>query len=100
MRIYIYRWKVKKGYEKQFEENWAKVTEGIYEECGSLGSRLHYADGVYLAYAQWPADLSRSECNLNNPETLKAKVLYREAVEEMYPDEWYDVKVDLLHKNL
>ncbi len=33
MVIYLYRWKIKSGKEKQFEENWAIVTEAILKEC-------------------------------------------------------------------
>lgn len=51
----IYRWKVKAGFEEQFERGWTLGTERIAEELGGWGSRLHRAaDGTYFAYAEWP----------------------------------------------
>lgn len=51
----IYSFQVKEDKIKQFEENWSKLTELIYQYEGSLGSRLHKSDKLnYLAYAQWP----------------------------------------------
>ena len=51
----IYRWKIKPGLEAQFEEGWRAGTAAIAREFGGWGSRLHRgADGVFLAYAQWP----------------------------------------------
>lgn len=53
MTIFLYRWKIKPGKEKQFEDNWATVTRAIREQCGSYGSRLHLANnGEYIGYAQ------------------------------------------------
>ena len=52
----IYSFKVKKGEEDIFIKSWRSLTELIYEFEGSLGSRLHkQADGLYIAYAQWPS---------------------------------------------
>ena len=54
MTIFLYRWKIKPGKQKQFEDNWSLVTMAIREQCGSYGSRLHLAaNGEYLGYAQW-----------------------------------------------
>jgi hypothetical protein len=51
----IYRWQVLPGCEAQFETGWRRGTERIAAEFGGWGSRLHkQADGVYVAYAQWP----------------------------------------------
>ena len=51
----IYRFNVKEGMDAQFIDSWGALTRMIYEFEGSLGSRLHkQADGVYIAYAQWP----------------------------------------------
>jgi quinol monooxygenase YgiN len=51
----IYEWKVRPGKEDQFRETWRNITEAIFHQHGSLGSRLHHADdGRWIAYAQWP----------------------------------------------
>jgi hypothetical protein len=98
MSIFIYRWKIKLGMEKQFEENWSIVTEAIRDQCGSYGSRLHLSsNGEYLGYAQWPDRDAREKCELNNA-TLNSRKLMREAIEISYPDEFLKVKSDwLLH---
>lgn len=51
----IYEWSVLPGKEDQFRETWRNITEAIFRQHGSLGSRLHHADdGRWIAYAQWP----------------------------------------------
>ena len=54
MFIVIYKFSIKPGSSAYFSKHWAEATELIYKERGSLGSRLHHANGnEYLAYAQW-----------------------------------------------
>jgi quinol monooxygenase YgiN len=51
----VYQWKVKAGKEGQFRQSWREITEAIFRQNGSLGSRLHKSDcGSWVAYAQWP----------------------------------------------
>ena len=51
----IYSFHVKTGQQQTFEKAWAELTALIYENEGSLGSRLHRKDdNQYIAYAQWP----------------------------------------------
>ncbi len=41
------------GLENEFIASWIHCTQVIYENFGSLGSRLHRSsDGKYIAYAQ------------------------------------------------
>ena len=41
---------------RQFIEVWTGVTAFFRDDCGALGSRLHYGnDGAFYAYAQWPS---------------------------------------------
>ena len=41
---------------RQFISVWAGITKFFRNDCGALGSRLHYgADGAFYAYAQWPS---------------------------------------------
>ena len=96
MTIYLYRWKIKSGMEKQFEESWSAVTKAIREQCGSYGSRLHLAqNGEYFAYAQWPDISTREKCKLDESAS-DARKLMREAIEFSYPDECFEVKSDFL----
>jgi len=57
----VYQWKVKPGKEDLFRQTWRDITEAIFAQHGSLGSRLHRADdGSWVAYAQWPDEKSWS----------------------------------------
>jgi hypothetical protein len=97
MFIALYEFKVKGGFEKQFEENWAIVTESIYSIRGSLGSRLHKAqDGTYIAYAQWPDE---DQYNLDTPlppEAMRARSLMKDACEGQRVLKLMSVTADLL----
>ena len=83
----VYQWKVKAGKEEQFRQTWRTITEAIFKQHGTYGSRLHESDkGTWIAYAQWPnqeswqhvaetlgVDLARerqSECLLEAVEVL------------------------------
>ena len=95
MTIYLYRWKIKPGMQKQFEESWSYVTKAIKEQCGSYGSRLHLApNGDYVSYAQWPDINTREKCELDES-SLDARKLMSEAIEISYPVEILEVKSDL-----
>ncbi|MEK6773511.1 MAG: hypothetical protein AABY64_06205 [Bdellovibrionota bacterium] len=96
MTVFFYRWKIKPGKEKQFEENWSVVTKAIKEQCGSYGSRLHLAgNGDYIGYAQWPGAQTRKRCELDLS-LSQARSLVRGAIEYSYPEEQFEVKIDLL----
>ncbi len=52
----VYQWAVKPSKEKEFRETWCEITEAIFRQHGSMGSRLHKNyDGSFVAYAQWPS---------------------------------------------
>lgn len=56
MFIAIYRFSVKTGHEHAFRLAWLELTQGIYLQRGSLGSRLHReVGGKFIGYAQWPS---------------------------------------------
>lgn len=41
---------------REFIAVWSGITEFFRDDCGALGSRLHYGDdGAFYAYAQWPS---------------------------------------------
>jgi len=56
MFVAVYEFEIKDGKDNEFRASWFKLTQGIYRECGSLGSRLHTTEkqNVFIAYAQWP----------------------------------------------
>lgn len=97
MFIALYRWKVKEGQEKNFQEGWHRRTVEIYQHRGSLGSRLHQAeDGTWVAYAQWP---DRQTYNMAQSIPVfdeEARMMFRESIEESYPDIYMNVVDDLL----
>jgi quinol monooxygenase YgiN len=100
MFIALYRWKVKPGHEKNFQEGWHRRTKEIYRQCGSLGSRLHHAeDDTWVAYAQWP-DRQTYDAADNIPVIdNEARKLFRDSIEEAYPDIYMSVIDDLLMLN-
>lgn len=52
----ILEFDVIEGKETDFVNAWTECTKVIYENFGSLGSRLHKSEhGSYIAYAQWPS---------------------------------------------
>ncbi len=97
MFIALYRWKVREGHEKSFLEGWHRRTEEIYRHSGSLGSRLHQAEErLWVAYAQWP-DRRTYDAAQSIPVTdAEARNMFRESIEESYPDIYMDVIDDLL----
>ena len=101
MFVALYRWKVKEGHERNFLESWHRITEGIYQHSGSLGSRLHQAeDGVWVAYAQWP-DRQTYDAAKNIPAIdAEARTMFRESIEEADPDIYKNVTDDLLQADV
>ena len=56
MLAVILEFDVIEGMEEEFRTSWIETTELIYQNFGSLGSRLHKSDsGKFIAYAQWPS---------------------------------------------
>jgi len=85
MFIAIYEFRVISGKEDAFREGWEGLTRLIYENEGSLGSRLHHAnDDVWVAYAQWPDRSTWSGAGSNMPqEADRFRTLMREACAEI-----------------
>ncbi len=97
MFIALYHWKVKESHEKNFLEGWHRRTEEIYQHCGSLGSRLHQAeDGTWVAYAQWPDRRTYDAAQSIPAIDAEARMMFRESIEEAYPDIYMSVIDDLL----
>lgn len=50
-----YRFNIHPHQNEAFEESWKEVMKLIYQNCGSLGSRLYKAsESSYIGIAQWP----------------------------------------------
>lgn len=100
MFIALYRWKVKPSHEKNFQEGWHRRTKEIYRQCGSLGSRLHHAeDDTWIAYAQWPDRQTYDAADSIPVIDNDARKLFRDSIEEAYPDIYMSVIDDLLMLN-
>ena len=85
MVIFLYRWRIKKGFEQQFIDAWAEVTEFILRNYDSLGSRLHRGeDGIFYGYAQWKSSEQREKAFSQMVET-EANIRMKEAIEESFP---------------
>lgn len=55
MYIVIYSFEVRPNRNKVFLSIWKDLTVVIFQNCNSLGSRLHKeSENNYIAYAQWP----------------------------------------------
>ena len=99
MFIALYRWKLKTGQEKRFQEGWRRITEKIYRKNGSLGSRLHKAeDGTWVAYAQW-TNKETWESRSNALTDLEALAMFRESIEISQPEIYMEVVDDLFQPN-
>lgn len=79
----IYKFKIKKGLEAQFEKSWADMTHEFRELHGGLGSCLHKDDdGEYLAYARWPnREMWEMKKQIKN---TKAMDLMKSSIEKSY----------------
>ena len=97
MFIALYRWKLKEGKEDRFREGWHRLTEEIYKERGSRGSRLHRAeDGTWVAYAQWPDRGSWEKAGTAQTLDSEARQMMHESIEVSHPPTLMEVVDDLL----
>ena len=93
----IYRWRLRRGMEKQFQDAWAATTEKIMEERRGLGSRLHRDDdGYWVAYAQWPSRRAWEQSRELGPADPEVSALMAAAVEESFAPVVLEPVVDLL----
>ena len=69
--------RVQRFHIKEFIENWTEGTKLIYQNEGSLGSRLHkVGENLFLAYALWPNEYTLN-CAIDIKPSKKAKELKR-----------------------
>ena len=96
MIVYLYRWKLRTGMEKSFEEAWSFVTRELREREGSLGSRLHLgSDGWFYGYAQWPSREARENARFT-AEMDRALTTMKSAIEESLDEIVLDPVADFL----
>jgi hypothetical protein len=96
MVVFLYRWKIRAGKEKQFEESWTFVTKELREKEGSLGSRLHLgSDGFFYGYAQWPSHEARDSAKFSI-EMKHSLSLMKAAIEESLDEVVLDPIADFL----
>lgn len=82
----MYRWRLRPGLEKRFQDAWSIVTQALIER-GSLGSRLHIGnDGLWYSYAQWPSAEARSAAFATALDIDGAQQMMDEAVSERFPE--------------
>lgn len=93
----IYRWRIDPNLLDDFCQAWAEMTYLIRAYRGGLGSRLHrQADGIYLAYAQWPSRAAWLESRKRGSLNAELSARMQAAVVERFPDMELDACVDLL----
>ena len=95
----IYRWRIDPAKEESFQNAWADVTELIRDERGGLGSRLHRsADGIWVAYAQWPSRKDWETSQSLGPVDEKASAIMAEAIVGRWDPILLEPVADLLVK--
>ncbi|MBI1837226.1 MAG: hypothetical protein HYR91_08185 [Flavobacteriia bacterium] len=81
----IYSFKIKQEFRKEFIQSWNEITALIYQNEGSLGSRLQMIDETtFLGYALWPSKaIFIKASKIENKEIAKLKAKQSEYVEEI-----------------
>lgn len=83
----LYRWKLRPGSEASFIAAWSRISELLFTQRGSLGSRLHRgSDGLWYSYAQWPSAQARSTAFAAGPVDPEALKEMRAAIAEELPE--------------
>lgn len=93
----LYRWRLRPGAEASFVAAWARVSERLRKERGSLGSRLHRgADGWWYSYAQWPSANARDEAFARGSVDPEATATMTAAIAERLPEVVLETVSDFL----
>lgn len=83
--------------EEDFIATWTRISELLYTQHGSLGSRLHRgADGIWYSYAQWPNAEARVRAFAAPPVDPQASALQKACVAEYFPEIVLEPVSDLL----
>jgi len=101
--VAVYEFQIKVGCENAFRESWSQLTHCIFQQNGSLGSRLHKLDeDRFVAYAQWPhrqAWVSSRKKGLNEEGEIARRQMWEtlEAASTVYE---LDLLEDYLQQNI
>ncbi|GGA13575.1 hypothetical protein GCM10011408_38790 [Dyella caseinilytica] len=83
--------------ESSFIEAWARLSDLLRSERGSLGSRLHCgSDGLWYSYAQWPSEQARKDAFSAGSVDPVASVQMERAIAEKYPEITLEPVADFL----
>lgn len=83
----LYRFRLVPGKEEQFIDGWRRITIGLRERRGGLGSRLHRGDdGLWYAYAQWPSKEARQVAFNGESVDSEAQAGMADAIAERLPE--------------
>ncbi|MEM1033613.1 MAG: GNAT family N-acetyltransferase [Myxococcota bacterium] len=58
----LYHYRLRSGCRDAYTAAWSRLTRLIRRQCGSYGSRLHFAGDHAWAYARWPSAEARAVC--------------------------------------
>jgi hypothetical protein len=93
----IYRWRVEKKHENEFQRRWHEITEDILEHHGGGGSRLHKAEnGDWVAYARWPSRKDRDKAFEARAREMHDTTPQGEGKAELVEEIWLQITDDLL----
>ncbi len=93
----IYRWRVEKKHEAEFQRRWHEITQDILQHHGGGGSRLHKAEnGEWVAYARWPSRQDRDRAFAARAHEMQDKTPQGEGKAELLEEIWLDITDDLL----
>ena len=96
MLVFLYRWRIKAGFEDQFVDAWSAITKYYRKRPGSLGSRLHKgSDGIWYAYAQWNLPGDREAAFAGAPDHPDRERM-KEAIDEYLGETILEVQADFL----
>ena len=97
MFVVIYRWRLKPDMEVPFAAAWAERTRAVVSNEGGLGSRLHRAaDGLFVAYAQWPSRTAWEAFMRTTAPPSPAGIQMRSCIDSSEEPLCLDVLCDLL----
>jgi hypothetical protein len=93
----IYRWRVEKKDEAEFQRRWHEITEDIVTHHGGGGSRLHHAEnGEWVAYARWPSREDRDRAFEARSRERHDTTPQGEGKAKLIEEVWMEITDDLL----
>lgn len=93
----IYRWRVDRKHEEEFQRRWHEITQDIMRDHGGGGSRLHRAEnGDWVAYARWPSKEDRDRAFADYSKNPNRSIPQREGKADLIEETWLKITDDLL----